>query len=159
MTDRKTEAIFEILGLTYDDFRPEDTVFVAGSGLRQKFERDIAPRVSEVFACDPSLAVGSGWRVWFNNSDPDGLNAVTYVETDDREDLITAEEFALLRKVDMPNNLHIITDKIPPIKMPDDSVDKGFDVIGASNYMPVEDLEEYYREIFRVLRPGGEFRL
>lgn len=159
VTDRDTEEIFGFLGLTYEDFRPGDTVFVAGSGLRQRFERDIAPRVSRIIACDPSLAVEDGWRVIFNKYDPEGKHAVTYVEIDYWPNSVPASEFIQSRLIDIPQNIELVTSKIPLIAAEDSSIDLGIDVIGASNYMSVEMLGKYLQEIFRVLKPGGQFRL
>jgi len=179
VTNRTFEQICSLVKLTEQDIThlPKNaTILEIGSGVFQNFARqmsEIRPDV-QVVSIDPSLAIGIHGKNNFElktvRDEERNVETAIYQNKGILSSFIPpkkskVEELQSLQELRIKEALktgNVLAALAPDLPIKDSSLDLIIDVYGPGFYIQVNqesEIERYFREIHRVLKPAGEIRI
>lgn len=179
VTNRSFEQVCRLVNLSQQDILElpkNSSILEIGSGVFQKFARgmkDIRPDVT-VFSLDPSLAIDTKNHSNFDTKSIKGENGDISTAIYINKGVFSSSIFSSQTRIEELRNLQELRIKealktgnvfaalAPNLPIKESSLDLIIDVYGPGYYIQVNqenEVERYFREIYRVLKHGGVIRI
>lgn len=179
VTNRSFEQICSTIHLTLEDIQklPQNAVIMElGSGVIQNFARkikEIRPDI-QVISIDPSLSIGSpsdsDYESKVIKDKNNEIDTAVYInknlwssfEPPKQAKITDLKELQDFRLKEAAQTGGVVSALAPDLPIRENSLDLIIDVYGPGLYIQInqeKEIEEYFREIYRVLKVNGEMRI